>query len=312
MAADCLARDFPRRPRMRSVPFLAALLIAAPLLAATTARAEDKLNIVAAENFYGDLAPQIGGSHVAVTSILSNPDDDPHLFEIERLDGPRHRRRRDRHLQRRRLRPVDGQAAVRLDATPSARSSSPPTSPATRAATIRISGTTRRRFPTWPRRSPRCRSKRDPANADGLQRPICSKFIASLRRIDSRRSPTSRRSYAGTAVTATEPVFGYMAEALGLKMLNDDFQIAMMNDTEPSPSGGRRVRGSAEGRLGQNPVLQQPGHRRHDDAAAGARQGRARCRSSASPRPSRRARRSRPGSPARSPPSQQALAGRTL
>ena len=66
---------------MRSVPFLAALLVAAPLLAGTAARAEDKLNVVAAENFYGDLARQIGGSHVTVTSILSNPDDDPHLFE---------------------------------------------------------------------------------------------------------------------------------------------------------------------------------------------------------------------------------------
>lgn len=37
--------------------------------------------IVAAENFYGDVARQIGGSHVEVTSILSNPDQDPHLFE---------------------------------------------------------------------------------------------------------------------------------------------------------------------------------------------------------------------------------------
>ena len=41
----------------------------------------DHRQIVAAENFYGDLATQIGGTHVAVTSILSNPDDDPHLFE---------------------------------------------------------------------------------------------------------------------------------------------------------------------------------------------------------------------------------------
>ena len=35
-------------------------------------------------------------------------------------------------------------------------------------------------------------------------------------------------------MTATEPVFGYMAEALGLKMRNQRFQLAMMNDTEPS------------------------------------------------------------------------------
>ena len=37
--------------------------------------------IVAAENFYGDVAKQIGGATVSVTSILTNPDQDPHLFE---------------------------------------------------------------------------------------------------------------------------------------------------------------------------------------------------------------------------------------
>ena len=41
----------------------------------------DPVKVVAAENFYGDVARQIGGDNVAVTSILTNPDDDPHLFE---------------------------------------------------------------------------------------------------------------------------------------------------------------------------------------------------------------------------------------
>ncbi|HLZ81246.1 MAG TPA: zinc ABC transporter substrate-binding protein [Ktedonobacteraceae bacterium] len=39
------------------------------------------INVVAAENFYGDLVKQLGGSHVAVTSILSNPNVDPHQYE---------------------------------------------------------------------------------------------------------------------------------------------------------------------------------------------------------------------------------------
>lgn len=39
------------------------------------------IRIVTAENFYGDLARQIGGASVEVTSILANPNDDPHLFE---------------------------------------------------------------------------------------------------------------------------------------------------------------------------------------------------------------------------------------
>src|SRR5450631_3540838 len=45
------------------------------------AHAAGSIPIVAAENFYGDVAKAIGGGHVSVTSILSNPDEDPHLFE---------------------------------------------------------------------------------------------------------------------------------------------------------------------------------------------------------------------------------------
>ncbi len=39
------------------------------------------ISVVAAENFYGDIARQLGGSHVSVTSILSDPNVDPHLYE---------------------------------------------------------------------------------------------------------------------------------------------------------------------------------------------------------------------------------------
>ncbi len=35
---------------------------------------------MAAENFWGNIAAQIGGSHVKVASIISNPNSDPHLY----------------------------------------------------------------------------------------------------------------------------------------------------------------------------------------------------------------------------------------
>ena len=38
------------------------------------------LNVVAAENFYGNVTMQLGGSHVNVTSILSDPNVDPHEY----------------------------------------------------------------------------------------------------------------------------------------------------------------------------------------------------------------------------------------
>src|SRR5580658_4347508 len=54
---------------------------AAALCAFAAPALADPVKIVAAENFYGDIATQIGGASVKVTSILSNPDQDPHLFE---------------------------------------------------------------------------------------------------------------------------------------------------------------------------------------------------------------------------------------
>lgn len=39
------------------------------------------LHVVAAENFWGAIASQIGGNHVHVTSIISDPTADPHLYE---------------------------------------------------------------------------------------------------------------------------------------------------------------------------------------------------------------------------------------
>jgi zinc/manganese transport system substrate-binding protein len=46
-----------------------------------TGTSATKISIVAAENFYGDIARQIGGSRVTVTSFLNDPNVDPHQFE---------------------------------------------------------------------------------------------------------------------------------------------------------------------------------------------------------------------------------------
>jgi zinc/manganese transport system substrate-binding protein len=45
------------------------------------------INVVAAENFWGSLAEQLGGAHVKVTSIINNPDADPHDYEPTAADG---------------------------------------------------------------------------------------------------------------------------------------------------------------------------------------------------------------------------------
>jgi zinc/manganese transport system substrate-binding protein len=45
------------------------------------------IQVVAAENFWGSLARQLGGSHVRVTSIINNPAADPHDYEPTVADG---------------------------------------------------------------------------------------------------------------------------------------------------------------------------------------------------------------------------------
>jgi len=46
---------------------------------------------------------------------------------------------------------------------------------------------------------------------------------------------TLRYKTSSAVVTATEPVFGYMTDALGMKVLNYDFQVAIMNDAPIQP-----------------------------------------------------------------------------
>ena len=60
---------------------LAALAAMACGLSGTTSSGgSTQLQVVAAENFWGSVASQVGGFHVHVTSIIANPDADPHTY----------------------------------------------------------------------------------------------------------------------------------------------------------------------------------------------------------------------------------------
>ncbi|HBF38464.1 MAG TPA: hypothetical protein DDW50_14240 [Firmicutes bacterium] len=57
------------------------LIFTAYPLFASGAEPNKVVKVVAAENFYGDIVKQVGGKLVNVTSILSNPNVDPHEYE---------------------------------------------------------------------------------------------------------------------------------------------------------------------------------------------------------------------------------------
>jgi zinc/manganese transport system substrate-binding protein len=46
-----------------------------------------KVQVVAAENFWGSIAAQVGGEHVEVTSLIVNPNTDPHDYEATPADA---------------------------------------------------------------------------------------------------------------------------------------------------------------------------------------------------------------------------------
>ena len=74
---------------MRVRIVLASVVAATALLAGCGGgrSAHGGLAVVASTNVYGDIARQIGGPHVHVTSILTSPDADPHLFEPATKNG---------------------------------------------------------------------------------------------------------------------------------------------------------------------------------------------------------------------------------
>lgn len=212
-----------------SVLAVLAALFATPALA-QTAR---PVAIVAAENFYGDIAKQIGGPDVKVTSILSNPDQDPHLFEVSPAVGREVSAARiiiyngidyDPWMEKmlKAARSADRKTIVVADLIGKKTGDNPHIwyDPATMLALAETL----------------CKTliADDPANKAGYEQRL-ARFEDSVKPIQAKISQLRRR-LAGTPVTATEPVFGYMLDALDMEVRNRSFQIAVMNNTEPSAS----------------------------------------------------------------------------
>jgi len=206
-----------------------AVLIA--LGVASAAAGAQPVKIVAAENFYGDIARQIGGADVAVTSILTNPDQDPHEFEASPSTASA---LAEAAVVIYNGADYDPWAAKLLSASPSHS-----------RKIISVAELMHKKPGDNPHiwYDPETGLVFANALADTLatlDRAHSADYQSRLAMFEKTMTSLAdqvaalRRKYAGTPVTATEPVFGYMADALGLDMRNPRFQLAVMNDTEPS------------------------------------------------------------------------------
>jgi zinc/manganese transport system substrate-binding protein len=69
-----------------AVALIALIIIGFAVSARSNTKTDaNALHVVAGENFWGSLIAQLGGSHVTVTSVASDPDADPHEFESSNI-----------------------------------------------------------------------------------------------------------------------------------------------------------------------------------------------------------------------------------
>jgi zinc/manganese transport system substrate-binding protein len=216
---------------MRQSSLLVAVALASCLAAGSAAA--DPVKVVASENFYGDLAQQIGGANVAVTSILTNPDQDPHLFEASAstarnlasakvviVNGADYDPWMEKLLSANK---APGRKEIVVAKLVHKKSGDNPHlwyDPATIQAFAKVFAAEL--------------SSVDPAHKADYAHGA-GRLAESLKPLEAKLAEMKEK-YAGQPVTASEPVFGYMAQAIGLKMRNERFQLAVMNDTEPSAS----------------------------------------------------------------------------
>jgi zinc/manganese transport system substrate-binding protein len=213
----------------------------------TAARAGGRLQVVAAENFWGSIAVQLGGAKVQVQSIIVNPATDPHSYEPTAADA--------RTVAGAQLAVVNGigydeWAARLLSASPSGgravlnvgqllglRDGDNPHRwyyPADVVAVARAVTAAYERL--------------DPAGAAFFAAHLRSFLTNGLRRYDD-MCREIRTRYAGTPVGYSESIFQGLGEDLGLKLLTPySFAKAVAEGSEISARDKRTVDGQAEHR----------------------------------------------------------------
>jgi zinc/manganese transport system substrate-binding protein len=209
------------------------LLSFALLVLLTFTLRADELRIVAAENFYGGVAQQIAGASAKVTSILTNPNQDPHEFtsnagtakavadaDIVIYSGISYDPWMDKLLA---AHGKPARVVIKVADLIGAKDGDnphiwydPKTMP---ALAVRLVDALAKLNPSG---TAAYQQQLDHFHTE--MQPLLDK-IAALKAIT-----------AGLKVTATEPVFGYMSDAIGFSMLNYDFQVKVMNDAEPTAS----------------------------------------------------------------------------
>ena len=189
------------------------------------------VTVTGAENFYADLLHQIGGSNLKVYSFISDPTADPHLYESNAGDA---RAVADSRLVIENGLGYDGFIDKLLQASPD------PNRVVINVQKL-IGAQDGANVHIWydPTVMPRVARAvaaalvaLDPAHASAYTSNLAT-FLGSLKALNDEVGSLSQR-YAGVPVAFTEPVFGYMADAIGLSVKSPrEFMRAVEEGNDP-------------------------------------------------------------------------------
>jgi zinc/manganese transport system substrate-binding protein len=194
--------------------------------------------VVASVNMWGDIARQIGGRHATVTSIISNPSDDPHLYASSPRDAAR--------LARANLVVLNGLgyddwARKLLDA-----SSSSKRRELTIADALKPTGSNPHLWYDAPRLPDAARAIADALAAEDPQDKAyfhanAARFIESLQPL-LRTIATIENRHPGAPVAYTERVPEYLLDAAGLNVQTPrGYAQAIEDGSEPNPGDTQRM-----------------------------------------------------------------------
>jgi zinc/manganese transport system substrate-binding protein len=189
------------------------------------------LQVIAGENFWGSIAAQLGGSHVSVTSIVTNPNTDPHEYESSATDARAFATADDVILNGA---GYDDWGQKLLSGNPSQS-----------RKVFTVAGLLNKKAgdnphfwynPDWVDKV----ADRITADYQALDSADSSYFIQQRQALAAALKPYHdaiahiRSSYSNVAVGSTESIFVYMAQALGLNLISPpEFMQAISEGNDP-------------------------------------------------------------------------------
>jgi len=192
------------------------------------------INAIGAENEYANVLSQIGGTFVHVSSILNNPNTDPHTFEASPAVA--------REVSAAELIVQNGVGYDDFMSKIEAASPNPSRKVIVVQKLLGLPTDTANPHLWYSPTTMPAAARAMATDLSALQPTHAAYFDANLATFDKSLDPwlaairAFKAKYAGTPVAVTEPVADYLLQAMGMRILTPfAFQADIMNGVDPAP-----------------------------------------------------------------------------